>query len=118
MRNLAILLTLATAMVAASAPGASAHGGERLFGETANGTGTFGVAYGRFRTERVHRVHVVRVCLQLRRAPGRRRALDCGAIVIADNGTGDLLLVLGEGDDVVWWDHETGDVEPVRVKWA
>ena len=77
MRNLAILLTLAAATVAATAPGADAHGGDRLFGETANGTGTFVVAYGRFRTQKVHRVHVVRVCLQRRRAPGRWRTLDC-----------------------------------------
>ena len=44
--------------------------------------------------------------------------LPAGAIVIADNGTGDLLLVLGEGDDVVWWDHETGDIESVKANWG
>ena len=52
--------------------------------------------------------HVVR---ETREAHETIGDLPAGAIVIADNGTGDLLLVLGEGDDVVWWDHETGDVE-------
>jgi hypothetical protein len=59
--------------------------------------------------------HVVRETREARETIGD---LPAGAIVIADNGTGDLLLVLGEGDDVVWWDHETGDVEPVSVNWA
>lgn len=40
------------------------------------------------------------------------------SIVIAGNGTGDLLLVLAGSDDVVWWDHESGGVEPVAVDWA
>jgi hypothetical protein len=78
MRNLTISLILATAATAATAPVAGAHGDDNaVYGETVNGTGTFVVAYGRFRTERVHRIHVVRVCLQRREAPGRWRTLDC-----------------------------------------
>jgi hypothetical protein len=78
MRNVAILLILATAASVASAPGAGAHGDDNaVYGETVNGTGTFVVAYGRFRTERAHRIHVVRVCLQRRQAPGQWRTLDC-----------------------------------------
>jgi hypothetical protein len=78
MRNLAILLILATAAIAASAPGAGGHGNNNsVHAETVNGTGTFVVAYGRFVTERAHRIHVVRVCLQRRKAPGEWRTLDC-----------------------------------------
>ena len=43
--------------------------------------------------------------------------LPAGSIVIAGNGSGDLLLVLADTDDVVWWDHETAEVEPVTVDW-
>ena len=32
----------------------------------------------------------------------------------ADNSTGDLLRVL-HNDQIVWWDNETGAVEPVTV---
>jgi len=48
----------------------------------------------------------------------RLEGLPAGAVVIGDNGTGDVLLVLPEGDDVVWWDQETGAVEPVTVDWS
>ena len=44
--------------------------------------------------------------------------LPAGSIVIADNGTGDLLLVLADDDDVVWWDHETGEIESVAPDWS
>ena len=44
--------------------------------------------------------------------------LPAGSIVIAGNGSGDLLLVLADADDVVWWDHETAEVEPVTVDWG
>jgi hypothetical protein len=37
---------------------------------------------------------------------------------IADNGGGDVLLLGPEGDDVLFWDHETGDMTPVAVKWG
>jgi hypothetical protein len=36
--------------------------------------------------------------------------------VIGDNGTGDLLLVLD--DEIVRWDHENVEVEPVTVDWS
>jgi hypothetical protein len=44
--------------------------------------------------------------------------LPAGSIVIADNGSGDLLLMLVDRDDLVWWNHETGEVEPVTVEWS
>jgi SMI1 / KNR4 family (SUKH-1) len=44
--------------------------------------------------------------------------LPAGSTVIAENGTGDLLLVLVDADNVVWWDHETGEVESVVVDWS
>lgn len=49
---------------------------------------------------------------------GRRVGLPEGTVVIADNGTGDL-LVLPPGDDRPhWWDHENGSVHPVTVDWS
>ncbi len=40
-----------------------------------------------------------------------------GCIAIADNGGGDY-LVLSPADDVVrFWDHETGELTPVQVRW-
>lgn len=78
MRKLTIPLILALAATATIVPGASAHGDDNgLYGETANGTGKSVVAYARFVTEKVHRIHVVRVCLQRRKAPGKWRTLDC-----------------------------------------
>jgi hypothetical protein len=44
--------------------------------------------------------------------------LPAGSVVIAANGTGDLLLLPADRDDVVWWDHETGEIEPVVVNWS
>jgi hypothetical protein len=41
--------------------------------------------------------------------------LPAGSVVIAENGTGDLLLLLAHGDEVAWWDHETGQTEPVTL---
>lgn len=41
-----------------------------------------------------------------------------GSVVIAANGTGDLLLLLKEDDCPYWWDHETGDVQRVAVDWS
>jgi hypothetical protein len=35
--------------------------------------------------------------------------LPTSSIAIGDNGTGDLLLVLDD-DEIVWSDHETGEV--------
>lgn len=41
-----------------------------------------------------------------------------GAIAIANNGTGDLLVLCTGSDDVQLWDHETGACSPVSVDWA
>lgn len=41
-----------------------------------------------------------------------------GSVVIADNGTGNLLLLLKQDDCPYWWDHETGDVHRVTVDWS
>jgi hypothetical protein len=43
--------------------------------------------------------------------------LPTGVIAIADNGGGDLLVVRPDEDDVLLWDHETGAMSPVNVKW-
>jgi hypothetical protein len=60
--------------------------------------------------------HVVRETREARASIGD--ALPARSVVIADNGTGDLLLLLADGDDIVWWDHGTGEVEPVQVDWG
>ena len=59
--------------------------------------------------------HIVRETREAHESIGD---LPAGSIVIADNGTGDLLLVLEGADDVVWWDNETGRVAPVTVNWS
>jgi hypothetical protein len=41
-----------------------------------------------------------------------------GCIAIADNGGGDLLLLEPGRDDVLLWDHETGESSPVTVNWV
>jgi hypothetical protein len=38
-----------------------------------------------------------------------------GAVVIAGNGSGDLLLLLADDDRAYWWDHETHLVRPIRL---
>jgi hypothetical protein len=58
--------------------------------------------------------HIVR---ETREAHDSIADLPAASIVIGDNGTGDLLLVL-DHDEVVWWDRETGDLEPVTVDWS
>ena len=40
-----------------------------------------------------------------------------GFIAIADNGTGDLLVLSPGDNDVRFWDHETSELSPVKVKW-
>lgn len=59
--------------------------------------------------------HVVR---ETREAHDSIEHLPADSVVIASDGSGDLLLVLPGGEDVVWWDHETGDVARVRVDWS
>jgi SMI1/KNR4 family protein SUKH-1 len=39
------------------------------------------------------------------------------AIAIAENGTGDRLIVRRDSDEIEIWYHETGETEPVSVKW-
>ena len=41
-----------------------------------------------------------------------------GAVAIASNGTGDLLILCAGSDDVQLWNHETGDCSPVTVDWG
>ncbi len=40
-----------------------------------------------------------------------------GFVAIADNGGGDMLVLGPERDDVLFWDHETGRLAPVAVRW-
>ena len=40
-----------------------------------------------------------------------------GYIAIADNGGGDILVLLPDDEVVRLWDHETGDLTPVDVRW-
>jgi hypothetical protein len=41
-----------------------------------------------------------------------------GCIAIADNGGGDLLVLIPGEDDVQFWDHETGELSGVKVDWG
>ena len=59
--------------------------------------------------------HIVRENESLRK--DWAEILPAGYIAIADNGGGDLLIVAPGKDDVLLWDHETGEASPVRVKW-
>jgi hypothetical protein len=38
--------------------------------------------------------------------------------VVASNGTGDLLVLPEGSDDPAWWDHETGQLNPVTTDWT
>jgi hypothetical protein len=41
-----------------------------------------------------------------------------GAVAVAEDGTGDRLVLLAGSDDVVRWDHETGECHPVEeIDW-
>jgi hypothetical protein len=39
------------------------------------------------------------------------------SVAIAENGGGDYLIVRADSDLVEFWDHETGESEPVNVAW-
>ena len=39
-----------------------------------------------------------------------------GAVSVAENGTGDR-VVLADGGGYAWWDHETGETAAVTVLW-
>lgn len=45
-------------------------------------------------------------------------AFPTDGIAVASNGTGDLLILLGDGDEIWLWDHETGEVFPAKVNWS
>ena len=50
-----------------------------------------------------------------------RRAFRCppdGWVAIADNGSGDQVVLAPDDDAVRSWDHETGALRPVIVDWA
>jgi hypothetical protein len=59
--------------------------------------------------------HIVRENESLRR--DWADILPTGAIAIADNGGGDLLVIQPDQDVVLFWDHETGELSPVKVNW-
>jgi hypothetical protein len=40
------------------------------------------------------------------------------AVAIAENGGGDLLILLPGSDDVQLWNHETGAVSAVEIDWS
>jgi hypothetical protein len=40
------------------------------------------------------------------------------AIAIAENGSGDLLILRAGSDEIESWDHETGESEAVDVNWG
>ena len=44
--------------------------------------------------------------------------LPAGAVAIAHNGTGDLLVLLPSDERAYWWDHGTGDTRPVSIDWS
>lgn len=56
--------------------------------------------------------HMLSETPQARTWPG----FPTGAVCIADNGTGDKLILLGDSDEAHWWDHETGNVAPTRIR--
>jgi len=46
------------------------------------------------------------------------RRFPSDAAAIAENGTGDCLLVHKGDDQIYWFDHETGATEAVEVNWT
>ncbi len=60
--------------------------------------------------------HIVRETQEAHSVP--KAAPPEGSVVIAHNGTGDLLLLLKDDDHAYWWDHETGDTHRVTVDWS
>jgi hypothetical protein len=57
--------------------------------------------------------HIVRETRSVR----ERAGFPEGAVAIAENGGGDLLILRAGSDEVEFWDHETGETEPVEVDW-
>jgi hypothetical protein len=58
--------------------------------------------------------HVVRET----RSARARAGFPQGAIAIAENGGGDLLIVRDGSEQAEFWDHETGESWPVDVDWG
>ncbi len=58
--------------------------------------------------------HVVRET----RVARERAGFPEGAIAIAEDGGGDLLIVRAGSDEVEFWDHETGESRVVDVDWG
>jgi hypothetical protein len=54
--------------------------------------------------------HIVAETASAREWPGFPE----GAIAIANNGGGDLLIVRAGSDEIELWDHETGELDPVE----
>jgi SMI1 / KNR4 family (SUKH-1) len=57
--------------------------------------------------------HIVRETRSAREYAG----FPANAIAIAANGGGDFLIARAGSDEVEFWDHETGETEPVEVDW-
>lgn len=57
--------------------------------------------------------HIIRETQQAR----SWRSFPKQAIAIAANGGGDFLIVLPGSDEIEFWDHETGEHQPVSVNW-
>ncbi len=56
---------------------------------------------------------VVRETMQARDWPG----FPVSAIAIANNGTGDLLILRAGSDSIELWDHESEECTPVEINW-
>ena len=41
-----------------------------------------------------------------------------GVVAIADNGAGDLLVIVPGDDAIRLWDHETGELSVTNVRWG
>lgn len=57
--------------------------------------------------------HVIRETEAARRWSG----FPADAIAIADNGSGDRLVLLPGSERIHWWDHETGETHEAVVTW-
>jgi SMI1 / KNR4 family (SUKH-1) len=57
--------------------------------------------------------HIVRETAEARAWDG----FPADAIAIASNGTGDRLILQPGKDELALWDHETGEVQALRVSW-
>jgi hypothetical protein len=57
--------------------------------------------------------HIVRET----RSARERSGFPEDAVAIATNGGGDFLIIQPGSDEIEFWDHETGETEPVEVDW-